>query len=235
MASVVIEWLVPSNLNSNLTYTINVYRATAGEDETYSLIDNVSAGPSNTTTSYTDTNGDTSYFYLVRYVPTGGAEGSNVLARIQPTVRMQRLRDHVYNVLPEVIKVRIDANKTQVVDAVQNALNMVNAYAPVTSYTISNMPNQYEPAVVFGGQMLLYLEQLLQVSIRDFSYGVSGISLNIDRGSKINQAIRNLTEYWNTYVKAVKYVDYPDAIGLGSSAVATPQGRVLANLYNFSV
>jgi len=157
-----------------------------------------------------------------------------VLARIQPTVREQRLRDKVYGLLPEVVQVRIDTNKTQVRDALKSALRMVNAHAPVTSYTMTNMPAAYEVAVEFGSQWLLYTEQILQISIRDFSYGVSGISLNIDRGAKMNQAIQIMTNYWNEYMKVVKFGDYPDPIGLGSSAIAAPQARLLGSLYNLA-
>lgn len=234
MSVTAIEWLVPA-LNPNLVYSLNVYRSSTGENGQYFLIDSISAGPSNSTTTYTDQNGDASFFYYVTYVPSGGVEGQPVLALIQPTIRERRLRDKVYSYLPEVIAIRIDANKTQVRSALQNALNMVNAYAPVTSYTFGTMPPYHETAVEFGAQMLLYMEILLQISIRDFSYGVSGISLSIDRGAKINQALTVLRAYWNDYIKTVKFYDYPDAIGLGSSAIAVPQGRILATLYNLSL
>lgn len=234
MSTTAIEWIAPTLL-ANTTYSLNVYRSQSGENGQYSLIDSISAGPSNSTTTYTDNNGDVSYWYYVTYIPSGGSEGQPVLAMIQPTIRERRLRDRVYSYLPEVIAVRIDANKTQVRSALQNALNMVNAYAPVTAYNITTMPPYHETAVEFGAQMLLYMEILLQISIRDFSYGVSGISLNIDRGAKMNQALIVLREYWNEYLKSVKFYDYPDAIGLGSSAMAVPQGRVLGMLYNLSM
>lgn len=232
MAIVTIEWLVPNSLNPNLTYSINVYKSTTFEDDVYNQIDSISAGPSNSTNTYVDGNGDPSFFYLVRYVPSGGVEGSNVLARVQPSVREQRLRDKIYGMLPEVIQIRIDGNRTQIRDALRSSLGMVNAYAPVTDYTITNIPQSYETAIEFGAQMLLYLEGLLQISIRDFGYGVSGISLNIDRGAKINQALTMLTAYWNDYMKYAKFRDYPDAIGLGSLAIATPQARVFGMLFS---
>ena len=214
-------------LNDNLTYTINIYSATQ-EDGPYSYINNISAGPSNSTYTYFDSNGQYgSTFYYVTYLPTGGVEGSPVLARVAPTVIELRLMTKLYSILPEVIQVRLDPNQTQLRDALQSALNMVNAYAPVTAYVFNNMPPQHATAVEFGAQMLLYMEQILQISIRDFAYGVSGISLNIDRGAKINQSLTNLQTYWNNYLKYVKMVDYPDPLGLGSSAIAVPTARSL--------
>ena len=227
-----IEWIVPNNLNSSLSYSVNIYSSQTGENGNYTLIDTVSAGPGNSTYTYTDANGDPSFFYYVTYVPAGGVEGSIILARLRPTVREMRLRDKVYGLLPEVIQVRIDANRTQVRDALNSALAMVNAYAPVSSHTITEMPAGYEVAVEFGAQMLLYLEGILQISIRDFSYGVSGIALNIDRGAKINQSLTLLTNHWNSYIKVVKFIDYPDPMGLGSFALATPQARTFGILFN---
>lgn len=232
MASKTIEWIIPSTLLTNTSYTIDVYKSTVGENGDYSLVDTISAGSSNSTYTYVDANGDDAYYYYVRYTPSGGTAGSIVLARIQPTVRELRLRDKVYSILPEVIQARIDANRTQIRDSIKNALNMVNAYAPVTSYTITSMPGAYETAVEFGSQMLLYLEHILQISIRDFGYGVSGIALNIDRGAKINQALTLLTNHWNNYLKVAKFRDYPDGIGLGSLALATPSARVWGMLYD---
>lgn len=230
-----IMWLVPTDLNKNpsVTYSISVYVSTGVENGPYSVIyTGLPAGPGNTTSTYTDPNGQLSYFYYVTYTPSGGVEGSPVLAMLQPTIRQTRLMTKVYTLLPEVIQVRMDANKTQVLTALTQAMSIVNAYAPVTSYSVNNMPPYHEAAVELGAQIFIYLEQMLQISIRDFGYGVSGISLQIDRGAKINTALANLTKYWNDYIKVVKFSDYPDPIGLGSSAIAVPQARVLGFLYN---
>ena len=233
MSTEIITWVVPTkDLNPNVTYTINIYRSTMGEDGEYDLIDNVSAGSGNTTKTYTDDNGSISFFYYVRYVPSDtGTEGDLVLARIEPSVTELRLVRKVYSVLPEVIQVRMDDNNTQVRDAVQAALNMANAWAPVTNYQLTNMPPQYQTAVELGAQMFLYLEVYLQISIRDFSYGVSGISLAIDRGAKVNAAIANLNKFWMDFINKVKYLDYPDGSGLGSWAIAVPQARIFGALF----
>lgn len=231
MSAKTLEWIVPSLLD-NVTYSVDIFRSTNGENGDYSVIDTISSGPSNSTYTYVDANGDDSFYYYVKYTPAGGVAGSIVLARIQPTIRELRLRDKVYSILPEVVQVRVDANRTQIRDAIKNSLNMVNAYAPVTSYGITNMPDAYETAVEFGAQMLMYLEHILQISIRDFGYGVSGISLNIDRGAKMNQALTLLTTYWNNYLKVAKFRDYPDAIGLGSLGIAVPSSRTFGILFS---
>ena len=218
----------------NLAYTINIY-SSQSEDGAYGLLTNISAGPSNSTYTYFDQNGQyQNTWYYVTYVPNGGVEGSPILARIAPTATELRLMTKLYSILPEVIQVRLDPNPTQLRDALQNALSMVNAYAPVTSYDFNTMSPFHSAAVEFGAQMLLYMEQMLQISIRDFSYGVSGISLNVDRGARINTALAKLKTYWNDYLKYVKMADYPDAIGMGSQALAVPNARVFSFLFNGS-
>lgn len=241
MSVEVIEWIAPppydpvkapNGLNVNLIYTINIYSSSGGESGTYNYINNILAGPANTTTTYTDNNGDPSFFYYVTYVPNGGVEGNRVLARIQCSVREQRLRDKVYSILPEVIAVRMDANRTAVRDALKAALGVVNTYAPVTNYSLENMPPYHEVAVEVGAQIFLYLEVKLQVSIRDFSYGVSGIALTIDRGARVQAAIDQLNKYWMDLLKVVKFSDMPSGLGLGSTAMAEPFARVFSTLYN---
>ena len=244
-AGVNVVWNIPSNQNSNnpqsnglvtinptLTYTINIYSATSVNGP-YNSVSNISAGPANSTYTYFDPGGRFgSTFYYVTYIPNGGVEGAPILARIAPTATELKLTTKLYSILPEVIQVRIDPNQTQLRDALQNAISMVNAYAPVTSYTLENMPSFHAVAVEFGAQMLLYMEQMLQISIRDFSYGVSGISLSVDRGAKINQSLTLLTNHWNSYIKVVKFIDYPDPMGIGSLALATPQARTFGILFN---
>lgn len=239
-----IQWLIPkafdpaknpTGLVSNVLYSISIFVSTNGENGAYSVINTISAGPSNSTSTYTDNNGDPAFFYYVTYNASGGPNGPPVLARIAPIITVVRLTNKVYSVLPEVIQVRMDANLTQIQDALQNALNMVNAAAPVTAYVFNNMPPYHSTAVEFGAQWLLYMEQYLQISIRDFSYGVSGISMNIDRGARINSIITTLTAYWNNYIKTVKYYDYPNAIGLGSLGIATPQARIFGILFDHNI
>ena len=113
-----------------------------------------------------------------------------------------------------------------------NGLYGVNMVSPLTSYTISSMPVYFEPVIKLGALIFIYFGTYLQIGLKDFSYSEGGLSLNVDRGSKINTAVSNVVKSYNDMLKWVKMNDYPEAIGLGSYAIAIPQGRVLSFLYD---
>lgn len=234
--SVIIHWKLPSCLPgaSTSSYSVNIYRATQSEDSDYEKIATIAAkSGANWISSYTDTGGSSSFHYYVRYyIPPSGDESDRYLAWIEFTVREQRMVELVYDQLPDVIKSNVDTGKRYVYDAVYGALYAINMIAPQTSYTISNMPKEMEIVVKIGALLFLYLEQYLAVAIKDFGYGDNGLSLAVDRGAKVNQALQSAISQYNELAKIVKFHAYPDAIGLGSYAIAVPQGRILSFLYN---
>lgn len=230
--SLTILWKIPTDLNPNNTYDIRVYRSTSGEDGDYSLLGSTSAGGGNSTKSYTDSNGDTSYFYFVRYVPSGGSEGGRVLAVIEPSVTEQRLSEQVNGNLPEIIKARIDTDFIDIRKTLVNALSIANSYSPQTSYGFTNLPGRYETVVVLLTLALLYMEKHLQISIRDYTYGGTGISLNVDRGSKINASIAALMDSVNKMLDMAKNPDREiGPIGLGTEMLSVPSARIFSFLY----
>lgn len=226
--SLVIRWKIPADILSSATaHTIRVYRSTAGENEEYSLIDTVSAGSGNTTRTYTDSGGATGFWYYVRYVPSGGDEGDRVLAIHEAGITEQRLAEQINEQLPEIIKARIDTYHVDIRRAMKNSLDIINAYSPQTSYTMTNLPGRFEAGIVLLTLTLLYLEKYLQISIRDYSYGATGINFTVDRGARINTAVTNLRTSVDEILKFLKHGDWPIApIGLGTEALATPQARI---------
>lgn len=233
MASTPIRWKVPASVTSSSTaHTIQIYSSTSGENGVYSVIDTISAGSDNSVGTYTHANGDTSYFYYVTYTISGGSEGDRVLAVLQPGITEQRLAEQISGKLPEIIAARIDSNLIDIRKALKNALDVVNAYSPVTAYTYTNLPGRFEGPMVVLAMMFLYLEHQLQVGIRDYSYGGTGITLSVDRNSKFASTLTNLNTAINQMLEFVKKADWPDPIGLGTVAVSTPQARVLGFLFN---
>lgn len=230
--SQVIVWDAPTTLTTVNTYTISVYRAETEDGDYSSIASGVTARDSAGAwvDTYTDPNGSANYFYYVKYSANGGAEGNPVLAVLQPTIKEQRLIKEFKEEIPALIARGLDSHDRQILSALRHALQAINSMAPVTAYSITNMPSQYEPAVRLGAVVFFYATRYLNVAIRDFGYGVGGLSLNIDRGAKINQALRNALDVFNQFAKSVKYVDYPDALGAGSYAFASPSGRVMGFL-----
>lgn len=236
--SVDIRWKVPASITSDANpYTINIYFSTpttGGEDGTYSLLANVSAGGGNTLSTYTDSGGTTDNYYYVKYVDSSNVEGDRILAVLAPGIREQRLAEQIQDKLPDIVKARIDSNLIDIRKAMVNAIAALNAYSPETSYSMSTMPPRFETGVVVLSLALLYMEHQLQVSIRDYSYGGTGISLQVDRGSKFSASIQNLTTAVNGLLKYLKQPDWNSitGVGLGSEPMNQPFGSIFRNLWN---
>lgn len=234
-----IRWKVPATATANpqISNTVGVYKSTNGENGTYSLIDSVSAGGGNALATYTDQSGDPTagHFYYVTYTPSGGAEGSRVLAVQEPFVTEQRIAEQIQGKLPEIVLARIDSNLIDIRKAMRNALDAVNAYSPQTSYAYTNLPGRFETVVVIMAMCFLYIEHQLQVAIRDYSYGGTGINLTVERNSKFSSTIAELNKSINGLLAFTKQPDWPtDPMGLGTEALATPQARIFSFLYGAS-
>lgn len=218
------------------TYNIQIYRTTSTENSDYSLIDTVAAKVSGLdVTSYTDSTGQSSYFYYVVYINIAtNAVTSRVLARIAMSVREQRLVEELYQQVPEVIRARFsnDPNYFVMRRAVNDALNTINFYPPLTAYTLDNLPQSYEPLINLSALAYVYIEQYLGVAIRDINFSGGIPSVSIDRGSKIKTAIDTTLEYLKQYTEKAKMQDVPYGIGLGSQAMFVPQGRIFSDLFN---
>lgn len=233
--SIDIVWNKPT-LTADVTYRIRIFRSVGHENDSYSQIDEINATSSGLdVTLYTDSTGVSSYFYYVKYInQTTGDVGDRVLARIDLTVREQRLAEQVYQMVPEVIKARFNNDPKYFVvrRAVNDGLNTINMHWPVTSYTLDNLPSGYESLVVVVAQAYIYMEQYLGVAIRDISFAGGIPSVSIDRGARINTAVQQLLNHLKEYIAIFKMSDSPQPIGLGSEAISVPQGRVFGFLYN---
>lgn len=73
------------------------------------------------------------------------------------------------------------------------AVGLINYVNPVTTYRIHTAPENWDAAVFYGMTALLAQIQMANYSINDFNYNDNGISMSLDRTSKIasvNQAVR---------------------------------------------
>jgi hypothetical protein len=227
-----IRWKIPKSvLADSGPYTIQIYQSQSGEDGAYAVIDTISSGPGNSVRTYTDVNGDPSYFYYVVYTDQNGVVGDRVLAMFVPTVREQRISEQIYGHMPEIIRARLDEDFNDIRKTMYNALATINAYTPATDYAFSNMPPRFETAIVVFTMTLLFMEKHLQVSIRDYSYGGTGITLAVDRNSKFTATISELSKQLNELLAFVKMGDWADPIGIGTEAIGTPQGRIFSFLF----
>jgi len=227
-----IRWKIPADL-ADVAHDVHVYRSIDGENGSYTLSTSISAGGGNTVSTWADGGGQETYFYYVKYVPSGGAELDRILAVLEPGVTEQRLAEQIEGHLPEIVKARIDSNKLDIRKAMDNALATVNAYGTPTSWGFTNLPARLESVTVLLAMVLLYVEKQLQIAIRDYTYGATGVNFTVDRNSKFSSTLQNLTKSLNDLLKYSKLPDMEIApMGIGTNALSTPQARVFSFLFN---
>lgn len=175
----------------------------------------------NFVTSYVDPNvaasGKDASYYLVQFVNTSVAP--NINSKFFPTFfsltpRELRLVNALRGYLSQyLVQTMSDEDLRQ---GIQLAIQAFNIQPPLTDFTIDTFPPQYEALLLTGAQIYTLLFKYLNVAITDFSYGDMGLSLNIDRGAKVKQAVDNLLNVYNKLVEVAKLEFAWTGSGLGT-------------------
>lgn len=234
--SVIISWDLPAYLDNSREYHIKIYATSGQEDDEdgYSAAGDIDAKVGGTfRTSYEYPSGELSYFFYIKYYEyPSGPLLSRILCTVEDSIREQRLVRDIEEFLPNIIRNELVNLSRSSKNALVQAINSINGMQPLTSYSLRNAPTTWEPALVYGGLIFLFLNLYVGVSFKDFSYGDNGLSLNVDRGSKMNTAIGNLVREYDKLAKSIKLNATPDPIGLGSYALAIPLYRQLQFMYS---
>jgi hypothetical protein len=211
-----VQWVVPCTLGPTYTKT-RILRATQ-ENGDYSLVGEIDGIVNQTAiTNFTDPTGDRRYhFYIAKfYDPIANAElNAYALGFYPPSPREKRWRDWITDFLPPVM--RDEVSDEDIGQAIRYSINMYNLIPAFTSFTVDTLPQFDEPFVILGAQVWLLYLKYLNLSIRDFGYSDMGLSLNIDRGAKINQAIETLNKQYLELARPAKWRFTPQGIGLGT-------------------
>jgi hypothetical protein len=82
---------------------------------------------------------------------------------------------------------------------------------------------------MWGAQITTLISRFLAVSIRDFSYSVpGGVTLAIDRGEKINNAIDKILTIYNDVLKPTKFDFVSGEDGLGTFQLPLSLGGMIS-------
>lgn len=219
---------------------VNIYRSPV-ENENYEIIDTINSVDSNDNTkwitSYVDESDDAtkSKFYLVRYYDSDNdIESDWIMTLFTLSPREQRLINEIKKGLDRFsLKELTDEDLRS---GLLLGLQYFNMQQPITRYTINNFPKEYEMFLVLGGQYTTILRKYLDVAVRDFTSSDSGISLNINRGEKMQKAIDRAMEAYNDVIASAK-VDLAAFRGSGLGTMQLPLGgynlgRNVMNLLN---
>lgn len=108
------------------------------------------------------------------------------------------------------------------------ALNEFNSFPPVSEYTLVNLPDYYEPAVLYGAIRLLLQQMIFELNFKE----VAVIFGEPDNPTDASRVIGNLetlkqnyVSAWERLVEAKKYGRYPTISQIVAPIYTLPGGR----------
>ena len=214
--SVQVKWDFPFDLPPN--FTRQRILSSGQENGAYSIKNEIDVFSGTIPVrTFLDPTGDRRGFYQVRFFdPIAQVEYEDfTLGFFPPTPREKRffmwIRD---GWAPEIMKPEL--NDFVMGQAVRFSLNQYNVIPAFTNFNIDNLPEFDEQFVIAGAKIWLIYLKYLKLSIRDFSYSDMGLTLNIERGPKMKQAIEDLNKLFMDFVRPAKWRYTPQGVGIGS-------------------
>jgi hypothetical protein len=216
-----ITWKIPTDIVSTTNYDrIRIYRSTS-QNQNYVLIDasgNVDPTSSGIAsrvdatgewvTSFTDNTRsmgqrDSTYYLMKFYDQTNNRESKFYLTFYAMTPHEARIILSTRNFLSPFIANCLDDEDLR--GGLILALQYFNAYPPSTSFGIDDLPAYCEPFLHIGTAIFSLLYRYLGIAMTDFGYSDMGLSLTLDRGSKIQIAVDKVMKLYDQLVPVVKY------------------------------
>jgi hypothetical protein len=168
----------------------------------------------NVVNSYDDPQGARFQFYIVRFYDSfNNAESDFVLTRFETTPKERRLVEFIQGWIPPNFEI---TDEHDILVSLNFALNNFNITPPLTAFDIDSFPADYESLLIMGTLIVVCTWKYLRVAIRDFSYTDNGLSLNIDRGAKINTTLQDMYTRYNELLKKAKLNFMRMGVGVGT-------------------
>ena len=212
-----VRWETPELVDTKIFDKARILRSGA-ETGTFTLIkeiESVTADGSNEF-RFTDAAGSRTLFYQVRFFDsTKKVEFPDFALGFFPlNQRERRFVTYILGWLPDILKP--DVSEFEISFSIQLALNAFNVTPPETRFTIDSFPKNYEQFLISGAQINLAMQKYLKLSIRDFNYSDMGLSLNIDRGTKISKAAEDIGRIYGQTLAMAKWNFTNQGVGLGT-------------------
>lgn len=230
----IVYWRIPPEIQRNISNYIgvNVYRSQT-ENGTYVRLNSLPI-PLNVTefedrdvpiTSKDD------FYYLIRFVRSDNTETTYYLAYTHLSPRELRLGTLLRNMMSPFLSAML--TEEDIYAGLRLGLQAFNLYPPQTSFTISNLPSDLEPLVLMLAAMFSFIQKYVPIAITDLGYSDNGLSLTIDRGSKVKTAIDMVSAFVEKYIFPYKW-NYAH-MGSGFGTIPIPLslgGKMTAQLLN---
>lgn len=211
-----INWTVPAEISKRTDIDIvRIYRS-SNENDGYAFLEDVAASAGAIPTTAFDESGNREKFYLVTFISsTASFESHYHITFFRPLPREARLIEQVRRSVPAVLQATL--TDEDYMNGLKLALSIFNTYPPQTYFTLATLPGEYEYFIIALAQMTSLASRYLTLSIRDFRYSEpGGVVMDIDRGSKINEALGIIAKVYTQYLPLVKLDlshDLPSGLG----------------------
>lgn len=155
------------------------------------------------------------YYYIIKYVNADKTyESRFFLPRKSLTPKEQRLVNHLKIWLTNWIT--NCATDDEIRAGIKFALESLNIKSPVTHFTIETLPEILESVLMVGSAIYTLMVHYLGIAFTDVSYTDAGVSITIDRGQKIQNAIDKATAYYDKLIDVAKLHYLNCGVGVGS-------------------
>lgn len=122
-----------------------------------------------------------------------------------------------------------NAKDVQILSFIDLVIADWNTFPPQTGYTVENIPAIWEPLVAFGVQLFAVLFEQQRWTLMDFDYSDSGLSIRLDRVSKLDMAYKNLLDIYKGMILNAKMnvLAHTAAVGVGTPRYQSAIGQFL--------
>lgn len=231
----VVYWRIPPEIQSAPPGTYigaNLYRST-NEDGVYTKLNDVPI-PLNVT-EYEDTQvpitSKDRYYYLVRFVRSDNTETTYYLAYTHLSPKELRLGSLLRNMMSPFLSAML--TEEDIYAGLKLGLQAFNLYPPKTNFTIPTLPPELEPLILMMSAMFAFIQKYVPVAITDLSYSDNGLSLSVDRGSKVKTAIDMINGFVKEYIFPYKWNYVSAGTAFGSIPIPLSLGgKMTAQLLN---
>jgi len=197
-----IEWSIPQQYASDPQWDkINIYGSQSTTD-IFTLLSTELSGITNCppafVTSYTDNSVQNPwpYYGVKLFNSTSNTLSHFIIATKEPTytelVLITQLRAMMGPILSTDPTTSMQFTDGELLSGIYLGLCAFNIYPPVTDFTLDTIPHCYLVVVLYLAQLYTFINRYLGMALNDFTYSDNGLSLNIDRGARVNTAIQNV-------------------------------------------
>jgi len=220
-----VRWTVPGEIKSRSDIdTVYIFRSNRQNDGYAKISEQdyktASGDYNNYFTDPTNTSRYGKYYLITFKSSTTSYESPWHLTFFDPLPVERWFIEQIRRATPQVIQDTM--TDEDYLNGLYLAVGIFNSYPPQTYFTAMSFPGQYAFFIVGLATMTALTSRFLPISIRDWRYSEpGGVVMDIDRGSKIQQALEIIADVFTKQMPIVK-LDFADDLPIGVGTIQLP-------------